>query len=71
MGHFEKQRACPLSFVKQILLLQICPPHMLKKIRQCITVVHEHQCFFFGEISDAGEEKKNSGESNKGLFGNF
>jgi hypothetical protein len=35
------------------------------------TVVHEHQCFFFGEISDAGEEKKNSGESNKGLFGNF
>ncbi len=32
---------------------------------------HEHQCFVFGEISQAGEEKKNSGESKKGLLGIF
>ncbi len=42
-----------------------------KRKTQCKTKKDHGQCFsFFGEISHAGEEKKNPAESNKGLFGN-
>jgi hypothetical protein len=49
--------------------------------RQCVSLLRNFclvsKCisssvfFFFGEISQAGERKKNPGESNKGFFGNL
>jgi hypothetical protein len=74
MGHFEKQRACPLceanSFASHMpsrYVRKISPLHYIH------TVVHEQQCFsFLAKFRTlTREKKKNSGESSKGLFGKF
>jgi len=63
----------PAPVVKQILFLQICPPVYARNfspVHYIHTVVHEHQCFFWRNFA-SWRGKKNSGESNKGLLGNF
>jgi hypothetical protein len=68
MGHFEKQRACPLceanSFASHMpsrYVRKISPLHYIH------TVVHEQQCFsFLAKFRTlAREKKKNSGEAKK------
>jgi len=70
----KKKWACPLceanSFASHMpsrYVRNFSPAHYIH------TVVHEHQCFvFLAKFRTlARETKKNSGESNKGLFGKF
>jgi hypothetical protein len=69
-GAFRKQRACPLceanSFASHM------PSRYVRKFSPA-HYIHEHQCFFYLAKfrTLARETKKNSGESNKGLFGNL
>jgi hypothetical protein len=68
MGHFENKEPAP--FVKQILLLHICPQDMLENFRQRITYMNTSVFFIWRNFALwRGKQKKTLGNPTKGSLG--